>query len=101
MVLLGNMYKKKGIVMKLRKATFEEIVKKFNIALSTMEMKQTDKMTLLGIVTAMLQRYDEDIPRVRCRDCKLYDAELEGCYCWCIYGVKPDFYCSWGEKRGS
>ena len=37
---------------------------------------------------------------VRCKDCKHYEDGMVG-YCWKIdTGVKDDFFCSYGERKG-
>ena len=41
------------------------------------------------------------VPVVRCRDCKRfrYDPRFDNHWCGCTL-VKPDDYCSYGERRG-
>jgi hypothetical protein len=55
----------------MRRRTFEEMITYFNQTVSEMDIDQKYKMTLLGIVTALLQKHDEDVAQiVRCKDCK-------------------------------
>ena len=46
----------------------------------------------------------DDVPVVRCKECKYSYADLDGLCCTygvCIDSIVPeDFYCSYGEQRG-
>lgn len=44
----------------MKRRTFEEMVSHFNQTVSDMDIARKYKMTLLGIVTALLQKHDED-----------------------------------------
>jgi len=87
----------------MRRRTFEEMITYFNQTVSEMDIDQKYKMTLLGIVTALLQKHDEDVAQiVRCKDCESYDSKKE----WCINGVcyndtdmLPDDYCSMAKRK--
>lgn len=46
--------------IKLEKRSMNEMISHFNRTVSEMDMSMPDKMTLLGIVTAIYQRYCED-----------------------------------------
>lgn len=46
--------------IKLKKRSMNEMISHFNRTVSEMDMPMSDKMTLLGIVTAIYQRYCED-----------------------------------------
>jgi len=91
----------------------------FNQTVSEMDIDRKYKMTLLGIVTALLQKHDEDVAQmVRCKDCKHQvkewrtDKRLKGkgymvCGCdvvgdacgfWALLGQDDD-YCSMAERR--
>ena len=51
----------------MRRRTFEEMITYFNQTVSEMDIDRKYKMTLLGIVTALLQKHDEDVAQiVRC-----------------------------------
>ena len=55
----------------MRRRTFEEMITYFDQTVSEMDIDRKYKMTLLGIVTALLQKHDEDVAQiVRCKDCK-------------------------------
>jgi hypothetical protein len=87
--------------------TFEEMITYFNQTVSEMDIDRKYKMTLLGIVTALLQKHDEDVAEiVRCKDCRHFrfadnripqeqrwTCDLDGDR-W-----KPDDYCSFAERR--
>ena len=60
----------------MRRRTFEEMITYFNQTVSEMDIDRKYKMTLLGIVTALLQKHDEDVTQiVRCKDCKWKQGE--------------------------
>lgn len=48
----------------MRRRTFEEIVSYFNQTVSEMDIERKYKMTLLGMVLALLQRRDEDVAQI-------------------------------------
>lgn len=84
----------------MRRRTFEEMITYFNQTVSEMDIDRKYKMTLLGIVTALLQKHDEDVAQiVRCKECK-YRGGLSGCYCDIVEKmVGVDSFCSWAERR--
>lgn len=45
----------------MKRRTFEEMISYFNQTVSDMDISRKYKMTLLGIVTALLQKHDEDV----------------------------------------
>lgn len=82
----------------MRRRTFEEMITYFNQTVSEMGINRKYKMTLLGIVTALLQKHDEDVAEiVRCKDC----AKREICRTSNIWAVRPDddWYCADAERR--
>lgn len=93
---------KKGKLM--RRRTFEEMITYFNQTVSGMDIDRKYKMTLLGMVTALLQKHDEDVTEiVRCKDCK-YNSNTCGNYVNCdiipqMFGRAVDNFCSRAERR--
>lgn len=94
----------------MRRRTFEEMITYFNQTVSEMDIDRKYKMTLLGIVTALLQKHDEDVAQiVRCKDCKHWREGTAFSYCDKLYGmgvldaldymVAEDDYCSMAERR--
>ena len=73
----------------------------FNQTVSGMDIDRKYKMTLLGIVTALLQKHDEDVAEiVRCKDCKWFHDI--GCAIQIVDDTdKPseNDYCSFAERR--
>ena len=57
------------------------------------------------ILEAVSAWYEIDCEIVRCRDCKHYHAEINGCDefgdIWHdeYANVEPDGFCKWGERR--
>jgi hypothetical protein len=94
--LMISVAERKGELM--RRRTFEEMITYFNQTVSEMDIDRKYKMTLLGIVTAILQKHEEDVSQiVRCKDCKYFYKNK-----WCIRYLKaftPDDYCSCAERR--
>lgn len=85
----------------MRRRTFEEMITYFNQTVSEMDIDRKYKMTLLGIVTALLQKHDEDVAEiVRCKDCVHYDTGFpyDRCLITDKYAEENDF-CSWAERR--
>lgn len=81
----------------MRRRTFEEMITYFNQTVSEMDIDRKYKMTLLGMVTALLQRHDEDVAEiVRCKDCTFYRSD--GCF-FSTAEVGEDGFCSWAERR--
>ena len=63
----------------MRRRTFEEMITYFNQTVSEMDIDRKYKMTLLGIVTALLQKHDEDVAQiVMCKDCMHH---IDGFFC--------------------
>ena len=88
----------------MKRRTFEEMISYFNQTVSDMDIARKYKMTLLGIVTALLQKHDEDVAQiVRCKDCKYSDTDntLGVMFCWRIsyHEANEDGFCSWAERR--
>jgi hypothetical protein len=84
----------------MRRRTFEEMITYFNQTVSEMDIDRKYKMTLLGMVTALLQRHDEDVAQiVRCKDCKLFDSDMEWCEADDGHPTSPDAFCAWAERR--
>ena len=87
----------------MRRRTFEEMITYFNQTVSEMDIDRKYKMTLLGIVTALLQKHDEDVAQiVRCKDCKHHSYDRDIPYCVRIdyeYGWKDDDFCSKADRR--
>ena len=83
----------------MRRRTFEEMITYFNQTVSGMDIDRKYKMTLLGIVTALLQKHDEDVAQiVRCKDCKHHDGIR--CFRWnSTIITKFDDYCSMAERK--
>ena len=82
----------------MKRRTFEEMVSYFNQTVSDMDIARKYKMTLLGIVTALLQKHDEDVAQiVRCKDC----AKREYCRTSNTWAVAPndDWFCADAERR--
>lgn len=82
----------------MKRRTFEEMISYFNQTVSDMDIDRKYKMTLLGIVTALLQKHDEDVAQiVRCKDC----IKREICRTSTIWAVTPkdDWYCADAERR--
>ena len=46
---------------KMNRRTFEEMVSYFNQTVADMDIDRKYKMELLGMITAILQRHDEDM----------------------------------------
>lgn len=87
----------------MKRRTFEEMISYFNQTVSDMDISRKYKMTLLGIVTALLQKHDEDVAQiVRCKDCRFYQPMYTyRPYC-CEKGLIDVFendYCSRAERR--
>jgi hypothetical protein len=87
----------------MRRRTFEEMITYFNQTVSEMDIDRKYKMTLLGIVTALLQKHDEDVAQiVRCKDCK-HSRFFDPCfYCYEFGGeiiVSENGYCYKAERR--
>jgi hypothetical protein len=83
----------------MRRRTFEEMITYFNQTVSEMDIDQKYKMTLLGIVTALLQKHDEDVAQiVRCKDCKYWIAHDKRCV-YLNHGFAPNMWCCHGERR--
>ena len=87
----------------MRRRTFEEMITYFNQTVSEMDIDLKYKMALLGIVTALLQKHDEDVAQiVRCKYCKHHRYDRDIPYCDRIdygYGWKDDDFCSRAERR--
>ena len=82
----------------MKRRTFEEMISYFNQTVSGMDIDRKYKMTLLGIVTALLQKHDEDVAEiVRCKDCKYYH-DSEGCF-FSTAETEENGFCSWAERR--
>lgn len=85
----------------MRRRTFEEMITYFNQTVSEMDIDREYKMILLGIVTALLQKHDEDVAQiVRCKDCKHWDADEHDCNIktgWFACGA--DWFCADGERK--
>ena len=80
----------------MRRRTFEEMITYFNQTVSDMDIARKYKMTLLGIVTALLQKHDEDVAQiVRCKDCE-YGKQDEYGRWYCI-----GFGCQVGDEDGN
>ena len=74
----------------------------FNQTVFEMDIDRKYKMTLLGIVTALLQKHDEDVAQiVRCKECTNHGKEI--CYFWShFYGTintPDDGFCYKAERR--
>lgn len=87
----------------MKRRTFEEMISYFNQTVSDMDISRKYKMTLLGIVTALLQKHDEDVAQiVRCKDCK-YHSHPWYCEAWNnspgFPAVSDDMFCSLAERR--
>ena len=87
----------------MRRRTFEEMITYFNQTVSDMDIARKYKMTLLGIVTALLQKHDEDVAQVvRCKDCKYYSHPWY-CEAWNnspgFPAVSDEMFCSMAERR--
>ena len=50
---------------KMNRRTFEEMVSYFNQTVADMDIDREYKMELLGMITAILQRHDEDMKHAR------------------------------------
>jgi hypothetical protein len=84
----------------MRRRTFEEMITYFNQTVSEMDIDRKYKMTLLGIVTALLQKHDEDVAQiVRCKYCKHRGEKpiADGRY-WCELHDTFMYYCSDAER---
>ena len=82
----------------MRRRTFEEMITYFNQTVSEMDIDRNYKMTLLGMVTALLQKHDEDVAQiVRCKDCR----KREVCRTSTVWAVAPgdDWYCADAERK--
>lgn len=67
----------------------------------TYMLKGKDKLRLATVINELELAPAEDVVEVvRCKDCKHYRTDEDG---WCIYHedcyLKPDDYCSYGERR--
>ena len=70
----------------------------FNQTVSGMDIDRKYKMTLLGIVTALLQKHDEDVAEiVRCKDC-IFHGLCRTSPKWAV-APKDDWYCADAERR--
>ena len=59
--------------MNLKKRTMDEMITHFNYVVSEINISRKDKMTLLGMITAIgyeAQNAADVVPVVRCADCK-------------------------------
>lgn len=88
----------------MKRRTFEEMISYFNQTVSDMDIARKYKMTLLGIVTALQQKHDEDVARiVRCKDCKHYEWDkLNDAYCCLKWGYEfpdEDGFCYLAERK--
>ena len=85
----------------MKRRTFKEMISYFNQTVSDMDIDRKYKMTLLGIVTALLQKHDEDVAQiVRCKDCKRHNAKAGKLYMCDLLNVwyDGDFFCANGER---
>lgn len=88
----------------MRRRTFEEMITYFNQTVSEMDIDRKYKMTLIGMVTALLQKHEEDVAQiVRCKDCKHHHRDNSGAY-YCGrkdygYGWGLNDFCSDAERR--
>ena len=87
----------------MKRRTFKEMISYFNQTVSEMDIDRKYKMTLLGIVTALLQKHDEDVAQiVRCKDCKYYSHPWY-CEAWNnspgFPAVSDEMFCSMAERR--
>ena len=90
----------------MKKRTFPEMVHHFYTTVSQIDMPLKDRMTLLGIIVAMEQKYEEDVadvvPVVRCKDCKHRDPEDKKCdsghFIQWQLPRDDDWFCADGEK---
>ena len=80
----------------------------FNQTVSEMDIDRKYKMTLLGIVTALLQKHDEDVAQiVRCKDCKHWNLQvgnvkgdgLGSCDFHNVNLVTGEGFCYWADRR--
>lgn len=84
-LLIPQPQQQKGKLM--RRRTFEEMITYFNQTVSDMDIDRKYKITLLGIVTALLQKHDEDVAQIepqRKRGKWIYgesEAGNDGYYC--------------------
>lgn len=94
--------------IKLTQQTMDEMISKFNNYAAELDIPAKDKVTLLGMVTAMGYRYHaESVDVVWCKDCKYYGrADKRRFYRGmdCLNGhietIVPDRdYCSRGERK--
>lgn len=96
------------------------MVSYFNQTVADMDIDRKYKMELLGMITAILQRHDEDVkPQpeiIRCKDCRWWDkhGDYDNGYCmaakhgyWSEHWditirrvYKGDFYCADAEPKG-
>ena len=93
----------------MKRRTFEEMISYFNQTVSDMDIDRKYKMTLLGIVTALLQKHDEDVALiVRCKDCKHriehkhygdFGESAYTCEGNMVGMILPDDFCSRAERR--
>jgi len=82
----------------MRRRTFEEMITYFNQTVSEMDIDRKYKTTLLGIVTALLQKHDEDVVEiVRCRDCMYWVAHDKRCV-YLNHGFAPGMWCCHGRR---
>lgn len=54
----------------MNRRTFEEMVSYFNQTVADMDIDRKYKMELLGMITAILQRHDEDVKHAPTIECK-------------------------------
>lgn len=89
----------------MRRRTFEEMITYFNQTVSEMDIDRKYR-----IVTALLQKHDEDVAQiVRCKDCKHWREGTVYSYCDKLYGMgvldiydymtAEDDFCAWAERR--
>lgn len=55
------------------------------------------KSTLLVVMNNMPTI--DAVPVVRCKDCKLFDSDMEWCEADDEHPTRPDAFCSWAERR--
>lgn len=88
----------------MNKRTIDEMIAYFNQEVSNMDISRKDKMTLLGMITAIgYESKKQEV--VRCKDCSKRHGEIqnykgETLYYFCENGThKPDWFCADGERK--
>jgi len=77
----------------MRRRTFEEMISYFNKNVAEMDINRKYKMELLGMITAILQRHDEDVPhwipvteRLPEERINPNTSDFEPVLCWTVFG---------------